>query len=632
MIFKRMPYRLGLLAGSLLVLAFLGQALYADVALLDHRHVRNQQIKLEKLLKRHPGSGVRGSHNVGGQGFVMPMATGSEPLIDNDGMKWFINTNITFSTTSSASGAMSEAEYTHAVAASTLGGGTASSTLNDAFDGYNTLAVSDVETMGPPRTGSYYIFYNKNGPAFVEGNGRQVDFPIQTLWGTDTQDAARVEGKGPQVDWPSMQIWRKVFVPSDAAFARWLNFFKNVTDTPLSFNVFIANNLGSDSNTRITGSSNGDMISDLTDTWVGTMQNFSGTTSSDPREAHVLQGNGAVPVPLIVNHFVNGDDNPYWAYTLTIQPGQTACLMNFCVLKPTIAAAAGAAGPLAALTNAHALDFMTTDEKAQVKNFNLSSQYWLTVKSTAGGSTRPAGSAQYDADSIVRIQATPDPGYHFVNWTHGATGTTNPLNYRITGDSVVWANFSNLPPTVKITNPADGSYVNGPVTVTATATDDTSVVKVEFYIDGSLRFGDSTAPYAYDWNALLETVGSHAIKAVATDTAGATGSDQITVQITNISVSMTGSRQVEQAWVVRREYAALTVHVSNAGGAVVQKYVLYRKAGSGAYASVKELTPAQVGSGVTINDGPLTKGVVYTYKLTAFVGGAEVAVSNEVAI
>ena len=59
MIFKRMPYRLGLLAGSLLVLAFLGQALYADVALLDHRHVRNQQIKLEKLLKRHPGSGVR---------------------------------------------------------------------------------------------------------------------------------------------------------------------------------------------------------------------------------------------------------------------------------------------------------------------------------------------------------------------------------------------------------------------------------------------------------------------------------------------------------------------------------------------------------------------------------------------
>ncbi|MGD0782595.1 MAG: hypothetical protein ABSA30_07025, partial [Candidatus Aminicenantales bacterium] len=68
------------------------------------------------------------------------------------------------------------------------------------------------------------------------------------------------------------------------------------------------------------------------------------------------------------------------------------------------------------------------------------------------------------------------------------------------------------------------------------------------------------------------------------------------------------------------------------GGAAIQKYILYRKTGSGAYAAVTELSTAQVGTGTTYNDGPLTKGVGYTYKLTAVVGGIEIAASNEVAI
>src|ERR1700728_3920524 len=54
-------------------------------------------------------------------------ATGSQSLIDNEGLQFFINTNITFTTSSSASAAMSEASYTHSVAASTLNGGTTSS-------------------------------------------------------------------------------------------------------------------------------------------------------------------------------------------------------------------------------------------------------------------------------------------------------------------------------------------------------------------------------------------------------------------------------------------------------------------------------------------------------------------------
>src|SRR6202040_1416512 len=81
--------------------------LTADVSIIERREART---------KGNAGK-PKGSHHPGG-------ATGSQSLIDSQGLKYFINTNITFSTSSSASGAASEASYTHAVAASTSGGGT----------------------------------------------------------------------------------------------------------------------------------------------------------------------------------------------------------------------------------------------------------------------------------------------------------------------------------------------------------------------------------------------------------------------------------------------------------------------------------------------------------------------------
>src|SRR5207344_1022279 len=63
-------------------------------------------------------------------------STGAISLVDGGKLKFFINTNITFMTSSSASGAASEASYTQSVIATTSGGGTQTIKLNDAFDGY----------------------------------------------------------------------------------------------------------------------------------------------------------------------------------------------------------------------------------------------------------------------------------------------------------------------------------------------------------------------------------------------------------------------------------------------------------------------------------------------------------------
>jgi hypothetical protein len=87
-------------------------------------------------------------------------------------------------------------------------------------------------------------------------------------------------------------------------------------------------------------------------------------------------------------------------------------------------------------------------------NFEEISRYDLTITSTAGGSgTTPGeGTFNYDAGSVVDLVATPDAGYHFVNWTGNvsaiadvyAAETTITMNghYSITANFILFAGGS----------------------------------------------------------------------------------------------------------------------------------------------------------------------------------------------
>jgi hypothetical protein len=318
--------------------------LNADVSIIERREGRT------KVDAGKPGR----SHHPGG-------ATGSQALIDSQGLKYFINTNITFSTSSSASGAASEASYTHAVAASTSAGGTTASTLNDSYDGYNAMCLSLNNTVTACETGNAnFVMYNKNGPATTECPGpvshvnRQVDFPPQTVG--------------------SIQMSRKVFVPDNDQFARWMNIFTNTGGSPQTVTMVTSNNLGSDNNTVIVNDSSGNTTPTVADTWVTTFQNFTGKTTSDPRLGHVLQETGA-PVPLAGIFFANGNDNPFWGYTFTLQPGETKIIVNFGVNQPTKAAANAKSAQLAgsggfAPLPANALQCLSAAEQAEIANFN----------------------------------------------------------------------------------------------------------------------------------------------------------------------------------------------------------------------------------------------------------------------
>ncbi|MCY3412004.1 MAG: S8 family serine peptidase [Candidatus Heimdallarchaeota archaeon] len=80
-------------------------------------------------------------------------------------------------------------------------------------------------------------------------------------------------------------------------------------------------------------------------------------------------------------------------------------------------------------------------------------------------------------------------------------------------------------PTVAISDPSDGSTVSGVILVTATASDNQAMDRVEFYIDGGFISSDSSAPYTMTWDTTAYADGSHYITAMAYDASSNSASD-----------------------------------------------------------------------------------------------------------
>ena len=79
-------------------------------------------------------------------------------------------------------------------------------------------------------------------------------------------------------------------------------------------------------------------------------------------------------------------------------------------------------------------------------------------------------------------------------------------------------------PTVSITSPAAGATVSGTITVTANASDNVGVTRVDVLVDGVVKGSDSAAPFAVAVDTTALGNGTHTISARAVDAANNTGS------------------------------------------------------------------------------------------------------------
>jgi len=132
-----------------------------------------------------------------------------------------------------------------------------------------------------------------------------------------------------------------------------------------------------------------------------------------------------------------------------------------------------------------------------------------------------------------------------------ATGISSPVDLKVSEDGFLYylartsgsvgrigfdgsggggGEEDNTPPTVSITNPANGAIVarRATITITATASDNIGVTRVEFRVNGVLRCTDTTVPYSCNWT-VPNTRQTHQLSARAFDAAG--NSATATIQV-----------------------------------------------------------------------------------------------------
>ena len=101
-----------------------------------------------------------------------------------------------------------------------------------------------------------------------------------------------------------------------------------------------------------------------------------------------------------------------------------------------------------------------------------------------------------------------------------SANVSQSANVTVTVNNVV---ADTTAPTVSVTAPANNATVSGTVAVTASASDNISVSKVEFYVNNVLAATDTASPFSYSWNTALVSNGTYSVMAKAYDAAGNVG-------------------------------------------------------------------------------------------------------------
>jgi hypothetical protein len=139
----------------------------------------------------------------------------------------------------------------------------------------------------------------------------------------------------------------------------------------------------------------------------------------------------------------------------------------------------------------------------------------------------------------VTFQAGATGGAAAMAFTSGTSLVNSSTNQDILGSLAATAGGTYTvdanPPTVSVTAPANNATLalGSTPSITASASDaESSVTKVEFYIDGVLANTDTTSPYSFTWSSGV-TAGAHTIQAKAYDTYNNVG----TSSLVNVSIT-----------------------------------------------------------------------------------------------
>jgi len=189
--------------------------------------------------------------------------------------------------------------------------------------------------------------------------------------------------------------------------------------------------------------------------WFGRIRDFSGviqvTVQTNPVGLQISVDGTAYTAPQTFNWFAGSNHT-----IATTSPQGTGTRQVF-----------------AAWTDGGAISHSVAPATSTTYTANFTTQYLLTTVSSpgAGGviTPNPSGAnGYYNAGTSVELTAVPNPGYVFLNWSGGLTGTTNPQSLTLSAQTTVTAVFSLMSSTglrfVPVTpcRVADTRNPNGP--------------------------------------------------------------------------------------------------------------------------------------------------------------------------
>ncbi|MCB9597337.1 MAG: hypothetical protein H6719_31725 [Sandaracinaceae bacterium] len=162
---------------------------------------------------------------------------------------------------------------------------------------------------------------------FLNVNGTRYD--VRAAASTTSLGGRQVEMA--EIAMGSLMVRRLIYVPTGGTgqnYARYLDLVRNPTAAPIMATVMINGSLGSDSSTTITGTSSGDTVLTVADTWFTTDDTTDG--GGDPSLGHVFQGPGGSTTATTVT-LAAATDTPTWSFTVMVPAGGTAGFLTFAV-------------------------------------------------------------------------------------------------------------------------------------------------------------------------------------------------------------------------------------------------------------------------------------------------------------
>ena len=252
----------------------------------------------------------------------------------------------------------------------------------------------DLEPDGTIRQGRYLFNYNARGGCSLEIISQGTTYPFPET-GVATQESSGREIVVKETDLGGINVTRKVYVPEDAYFARYLEILSNTSPTDVTidlrissdfFDYYISYYYPHETAAIVTTSSGDDQLQaggESPDLWVTVDDNkaedpFVDYSTNIPPSAFVWAGQDAEAYPdtTTLSPYDTGTSTPanlvvQWS-SITIPAGESVAIMHFVVPHANQQAAKACAERLVQ-TPPEALSGLSLAEIDMVKNFSLPS-------------------------------------------------------------------------------------------------------------------------------------------------------------------------------------------------------------------------------------------------------------------